>query len=43
MIGFKYTKTSESETRAKNLKVILVETEQPHIDQNFLGCFWASQ
>ena len=43
MIGFKYTKTSESETRAKNLKVILVETKPPHIDQNFLGCYWASQ
>ena len=43
MIGFKYTKTSESETRAKNLKVILVKTKQPHIDQNVLGCYWASQ
>ena len=43
MISFKYTKRSESETRAKNLKVILVETKQPHTEQNFLGCFWASQ
>lgn len=43
MISFKYTKASESETKAKNLKIILVETKQPHIDQNFFGCFWASQ
>lgn len=29
MISFKYTKASESETKAKNLKIILVETKQP--------------
>ena len=43
MTSFNYTKASESETKAKNLKIILVETKQHHIDQNFFGCFWASQ